>query len=450
METLTPSDTAFSARSVATAGAAAALSVVLVVPGLVVPVYARFVTLAALAVGVGAAVRLVVAVVAAAPRREPPAERPSAELPSVSLVVTAYNEADVLPATIDACTSVDYPDDRLQVVVGYEAASTDDTAAIAKAAADDNPKVTAVERDASPGGKASATNHALTAVSGSVVGVLDADQRLESGAVRRAVRWFADDAVVCVKGRCLGTNPGESLVALCATADRNLVERTEFVARDRLGGFTLFTGGQAFFRAATLESAGEYDESVLLEDLDMAYRLQRAGGTVRVDPGIVTRETNPASVSAWWHQRKRWARGGMQVARRYFGAALRDGPPALPARVDFAVTLGLLLALPVFVLAAPLAAGVWLTAVTQSPVVRWLSAFVFVTPFVASYGMLALDARDGYRHDRREYAAPLLLWPYVAVQVWAVVASFIEEFVLRRPARYVTSTSDDGDASTPE
>ena len=439
MKTLSHDETSLSSRSVATGSVAVLLSGILVAPGLAVPAWGRVVTLALLAVCVGAAVRLLVGTAVAAPRRDPPAFSPSEPVPTVSIVVTAYDEADVLPATIDACTSVDYPDDRLRVVVGYEAASTDGTAAVAEAAAEADPQVTAVERSAPPGGKASATNHALTAATGEVVGVLDADQRLEPGAVSRAVRWLTDESVHCVKGRCLGTNPTDSVVALCATVERSLVERTEFVARDRLGGFAIFTGGQAFFRTDALDSLGAFDESVLLEDLDMACRLQRAGGTVRVDPGIVTRETNPVRLSAWWNQRKRWARGGMQVARRYLGADLLSGPPGLRARADLALTLGSLLVLPVLILAAPLTAFAWGTGFAFGSLARWLWGFAFVSPFAAWYGTLAIDARDGYRHHPLEYAAPLLLWPYAAVQAGAIVASFVDEFVLRRPTRYVTS-----------
>jgi hypothetical protein len=443
VDTITPEETSVSAGSAVTVVGAVLLSGTLVVPGLLVPVYGDVVATALFVVCVGGAVRFVGAAVVASVRRDPPDVGPET-LPTVSLVLTAYNEADVLGATIEACQRVDYPDDRLQIVVGYESASTDGTAAVAEAAAAADSRVRAVERPASPGGKASATNHALTVATGDVVGILDADQRLEPGAVKRAVRWFGEESIWCVKGRCLGTNPGESLVALCATVERSLVERTEFVARDRLGGFTIFTGGQAFFRAAALEAVGEFDESVLLEDLDMAYRLQAAGGTVRVDPGIVTRETNPAGISAWWNQRKRWARGGMQVARRYLGPNLLSGPPALSARVDLAATLGALLVLPILVLAAPVLALGGPKGYVPTPVARPLWGFVCATPLVASYATMALDARDGYRHAPWEYLAPLLLWPYVAVQVWAVVASFLDEFVLRRPTRYVTSSSDDG------
>lgn len=439
METLTHEETSLTAGSVVTGVVAVLLSAILVAPGLAVPAYGRAVATALLLVCLGAAVRLVVGTFVAAPRRDPPAVPSSEPVPDVSVIVTVYNEADVLPATIDACIGVDYPEDRLQVVVVYEAASTDGTAAIAEAAADADPRVTAVERPAPPGGKAGAANHALTVATGEVVGVIDADQRLEPDAVTRAVGWLRDESIWCVKGRCLGTNATDSLVALCATVERSLVERIEFVARDRLGGFAFFTGGQAFFRADALEAVGEFDESILLEDLDMAYRLQRAGGSVRVDPGIVTRERNPARLSAWWNQRKRWARGGMQVARRYFGTNLLTGPPTLLARIDLAVLLWSLLAIPLLILTTPLLLLTWGEGFVFSAIARWLWGFVFFSPFVAWYGTVALDARDGYRHHPLEYAAPLFLWPYLGVQLWAIVISFIEEFVLHRAPRFVTS-----------
>ncbi|WP_254545374.1 glycosyltransferase [Halomarina pelagica] len=443
MEVRLPDESSFSRRSVGSALAAAALSTALVAPGIVVPAYARVASAALVAFGVVLAVRATASAVVAFVRRSPPTA-PEPPLPAATVVVTAYNEAEVLPATVDACAALDYPDDRLEILVGYESASTDGTAAVAEAAADRDPRVVAVERDRPPGGKASATNHALASASGEIVAVLDADQRPEPGALRRAVRWFRDDDVACVKGRCFGTNPDASMVALCATVERAVAERAEFYARDLLGGFALFTGGQAFFRADALAREGTFDESILLEDLDMAYRLQRAGGEIRVDPGIVTHETNPAAIAAWWHQRKRWARGGMQVARRYLGANLLFGPPSSLARADFAATLGALLAFPILALASPLAAVAWGLTPGGRPfglAALVAGGFVLATPLVASYLVLAVDARDGRRHERSEYVAPLLLWPYFLLQAGAVVAAFVDEFVVRRPAVYVTSAS---------
>lgn len=442
MDVTTPGEVVLSTRSAVSAALAVALSAAIVVPGVVVPNYARAGAVLLLAAVVGAALRVAVAAAAAATVRRSPPAPPAGDWPAVSVVVTAYNEADVLDDTVTACTALDYPGDALEVVVCYEAASEDATEAVARAAADQNPCVRAVERPGPPAGKAAAVNHAFAHATGDVVASLDADQRPEPGALRRAVRWFEDDAVWCVKGRCFGRNPDASVLALCATVERAVAERAEFYARDLLGGFALFTGGQAFFRADVLETVGPFDESILLEDLDMAHRIQRAGGEVRVDPEVVTDETNPGTFVAWWSQRKRWARGGMQVARRHLGRDLLSGPPSLGARMDFAATLGGLLALPLAVAGAPLVPLAWWTDVGPT-VPTWVFAVLAVSVAVSlltPYLVFAIDARDGRHHARREYVAPLLLLGYFSVQAGTVLAAFLEEFVLQRPAVYVTST----------
>jgi cellulose synthase/poly-beta-1,6-N-acetylglucosamine synthase-like glycosyltransferase len=435
----------WNARSAVTA---VALSSALVAPGVLLPTYARVGGAVVLAFGLLLSTRAVASAVLAFVRREPPEPRPESDLPSVSVLVTAYNEADVLAETVDACLALDYPEDALEVVVGYEAASTDGTGEVARGLADAHARVDAVERPSPPGGKAAATNHALDRASGDLVFVLDADQRPEPGALRRAVRWFRDSDVWCVKGRCFGTNPRDSVLALCATVERGLVERTEFYVRDLVGGFALFTGGQALFRTAALDDLGRFDESLLIEDVDMAYRIQRAGGEIRVDPGVVTRETNPAGLTAWWSQRRRWARGGMQVARRHLDGSLASGPPPLAARVDFAATLAAVVALPVVALAAPLVVVALAVAPGQFPVgstAVGLWAWLVLAPLLSVYLLFVLDARDGRRHDPVEYLAPLVLWPYFGLQALAVVAAFVGEFVLGRPSVYVTSTAPGDD-----
>jgi len=445
MDVLTPGESSLSRRSLRTGAVAVGLSALLVGPGLLLPWYARAGATAVLLVGLARSTRALGSVVVAARRREPPA--PPDAWPTVSVVVTAYNEADVLPATVDACLSLSYPAERLDVVVGYEAASSDGTGTVARHLAERHERVRAVERSAPPAGKAAATNHALAHASGDIVALLDADQRLERGALTRAVRWFADDSVWCVKGRCFGVNPRDSLLALCATVERGLVERTEFYARDLLGGFTLFTGGQAFFRASALDRLGGFDESLLVEDVAMAGRIQAAGGTIRVDPGVVTRERNPAGLCAWWHQRVRWARGGMQVARRYLDPSRAVAPRARLARVDAAATFGTVVALPVVALATPLVPLAWYHSLGRFPLTAtalplWL--WVALVPLSLPVFLFLLDRREGRRHDPRERVAVVLLWPYVALQAAAMATAFVAEFVCRDPSVYVTST-DPGD-----
>lgn len=407
-----------------------------------VPSYADVVATAFVLVTVGGGARLLAGGVVALARSRS-AGPPVSPLPTVSVVVTAYDEADVLGGTLAACRALAYPAEKLEILVCYESASTDGTAATAEAAARRDARVTAVARESPPAGKAAITNLGLARASGDVVAVLDADQRLRPNALRRAVAHLQAPDVACVTGRRFGTNPRASLVALYATVEHHVAERVEFPARDLAGGFTLFTGGQAFFDADVFADLGRFDETVLLEDVEMACRMQAAGLAVRVDPGIVSRERNPTTVAAWWNQRVRWARGGMQVARTTLPSLLasRDAPGRV--RVDAAVTFAALLVLPLLVLAAP-AVLVGAAAGGVSPLVppAWpvaLGVAAVGVPLAVTAGIVLRDRRAGLAHDRRELVAAATLPAYAAVQLLAVVRAFLDEFVLDRPTVYVTS-----------
>ncbi|WP_101295385.1 glycosyltransferase [Halegenticoccus soli] len=443
MDVLTPAEAARSARdAVGTAALAALVGGGLVVPALAVGEYARLLSGLILAATTGFAIRMLLSALFALREPDRPPEVDSdAALPSVTVVVTAYNEADALAETVSACLRQSYPPERLDVVVGYEAASTDGTPAIAERLAAESPRVEAVRRDAPPAGKAAAVNRALRRARGEIVASIDAGQRFEPGAVRRAAGWFlADGGTWCVKGRCYGTNAAASLVALHATVERHVVERIEFVARDASGGFDLFTGGQAFFRRAALDALGPFDETVLLEDLDMAARIHARGGRIRVDPGIVTAERNPETLAAWWSQRKRWARGGMQVARRYLARLPADSDLPTTVRLDALYTFCTVLTLPALALASPLVPlSVLGGAPAPPPSALAASTAAAAAALLLPYAVFLRDARAGRAHDPREYLVPITLPLYLGLQAAVVVDAFVDEFVRRRPAVYVTS-----------
>jgi cellulose synthase/poly-beta-1,6-N-acetylglucosamine synthase-like glycosyltransferase len=118
-------------------------------------------------------------------------------LPSVSLVVPAYNEAQVIKAKIENCLELDYPKDRLEVLVASDG-STDGTAEIIRDAARAGTirAVTHSERR----GKAAVINDLVRLASGKVVVFSDASSMLERGSVRALVSNFADPRVGSVSG----------------------------------------------------------------------------------------------------------------------------------------------------------------------------------------------------------------------------------------------------------
>jgi cellulose synthase/poly-beta-1,6-N-acetylglucosamine synthase-like glycosyltransferase len=391
--------------------------------------------------------RLLVSALMTFSEPENPPELPDdADLPSVSVVIPAYNEAKVLPETIEAIKELDYPAELLEVVLCYEADCHDETGPICERAAAEDPRFKAVKRDEEGGGKAKATNYALRHTTGDVIASIDADHQFESDAVMRAVRWFAAEPDTwCVKGRCFGRNPTDSLIALHATVDRHIVEKADIFARELFSGFTIFGGGQAFFRAEVFEEIGMFDEDILVEDIDMSARLHSAGKRIRVDPEIITYEEQPVTFRAWWSQRKRWARGWMQVSVRYIGRITRSSRPSMTAKADAAQTFAYSL-IPAFLIAGmplPLIDLLHVPATAYIPHSRVIWTIMGIFPAVAAGSVFLQDRRDGLSHHPREYLAALTLAPYMVLTTFVYVVAFIEEFVLKRPSVYVTTASAD-------
>ena len=125
--------------------------------------------------------------------RERAVRRDDRYLPSVAVVVTAYNEAAVIERRIENLHALDYPADRLELVVTSDA-STDRTEELAAAAG------ARVIRNAR-GGKVAAQDNAVRQTSSEIVAFSDANCTWQPGALRALVRNFADPDVAYVCGR---------------------------------------------------------------------------------------------------------------------------------------------------------------------------------------------------------------------------------------------------------
>jgi cellulose synthase/poly-beta-1,6-N-acetylglucosamine synthase-like glycosyltransferase len=129
------------------------------------------------------------------PRR---ARRDDDELPAVTLIVAAFNEEDVIARRIEDLRSLDYPSDKLELVVTSDGSSdrTEELAEAAGARVVRNPR----------GGKVAAQDHAVRTSRAEIVAFSDANSTWAPDALRKLIRAFADPEVAYVCGRLNITN----------------------------------------------------------------------------------------------------------------------------------------------------------------------------------------------------------------------------------------------------
>src|SRR4051795_7925861 len=129
-------------------------------------------------------------------KRPPVAPLPEGDLPSVTLLIAAYNEQDVIEQKLRDSLALDYPADRLRVVVAADG-SSDRTCEIVASFADRGVTLSyAPERR----GKVAAINHAMAEVQTDVVVFSDANNVYDPAALRSLVAPFSDPEVGGVVG----------------------------------------------------------------------------------------------------------------------------------------------------------------------------------------------------------------------------------------------------------
>ena len=124
--------------------------------------------------------------------------------PFVSVVIVVRNEEQVLERKVENLLALDYPAERLQLVVVSDG-STDRTEAILHEYAN-NPRMNVVLNQF-PRGKASGLNDALELVEGDVVVFTDARQKVEPCALHLLLENLADEQVGCVSGELMLGDP---------------------------------------------------------------------------------------------------------------------------------------------------------------------------------------------------------------------------------------------------
>jgi cellulose synthase/poly-beta-1,6-N-acetylglucosamine synthase-like glycosyltransferase len=266
--------------------------------------------LVSIPLGCYAARRLLFAVVALLPGRPLPAH---GVLPSLAVLVAAHNEAAVVDRALAALSAIDYPPDRLRIVV-VDDASDDGTAKLLErwAAGRSNALFLGLRE---PLGKAEALNLGIAAVpEAELIAVSDADQRPNPDCFRRIAEVFGDTGVGAVAGYLVPANAGATPIAHYAAMEAWVHQLVTSAAKDRLDLNPPMLGGACAYRRTALTQIGGFRPGAHGEDVESTVALTRAGWRTRFVPAA---RADNIVVQAWrdyWRQHIRWARSLFDTA----------------------------------------------------------------------------------------------------------------------------------------
>ena len=231
------------------------------------------------------------------------------ELPTVSVVVPAYNEERCIADTIESCLKINYPREKLRIIVVNDG-SKDGTGRICQRYADKG-QIVYVENRPNKG-KSTSLNIGFERSDSEYVATIDADTMVEEDILLKSLPHFTADDVAAVT------------VAIKVRGARNLMQKIVEVEYELGNGFynkilsylnCLFvTPGQfSIYRRQVVLDLGGFDKDNIVEDTEIAYRMHKEGLKIACCTTAKAYTLVPSTLKDLYYQRKRWYTGTIQT-----------------------------------------------------------------------------------------------------------------------------------------
>jgi cellulose synthase/poly-beta-1,6-N-acetylglucosamine synthase-like glycosyltransferase len=242
--------------------------------------------------------------------------------PRTTVIVPAWNEGAVVGATIDHLVGMDYPADRLHVVV-VDDASTDETPDVVRAKEAQYPgRVKHLRRERGGEGKAHTLNHGIAYVLSDnwaeAVLVIDADVLFQKDALRKMTRHLSDPTIGAVTAYIKEGTPYGNYLTRFIAFEYITAQAAARRAQNVLGVLACLAGGaQLHTRDNLVAMGGRIDTSSLAEDTVTTFKTQINRRRVEFEGNAVVWAEEPSDLDGLWKQRLRWGRGNVQISLQY-------------------------------------------------------------------------------------------------------------------------------------
>ncbi len=232
--------------------------------------------------------------------------------PTVSMLVPCWNEEKTVGKTIESLLALDYPKDKLEIVV-IDDGSTDHTLEIAQSYTT-NPQVKAFHKE--NGGKYTALNFGIERSTGELLGCLDADSFVAHDGLIEMVKSFNSDPTISAITPAMKVFKPRSILELMQSVEYTfgIFYKKMF---DNLNAVNVLPGPFSMYKREVFKKIGVFKHAHNTEDMEIAFRMHAHGLKIVNAHTAYVYTTVPQTVRALIKQRTRWSQGFLQNAKDY-------------------------------------------------------------------------------------------------------------------------------------
>ncbi len=234
--------------------------------------------------------------------------------PPASVLIPCYNEGDNVEETLTQALALDYPDFE---VIAINDGSRDNTGEVLDRMAAQHPRLRVVHLARNQGKAMGLQAGALVARHDLLIGI-DGDALLD----RHVAYWMARHVVADPEVGAVTGNPRvrnrSTLLGRVQVGEFSSIVGMIKRAQQSFGRLFTVSGVITAYRRSAVHQVGYWSCDMLTEDIDITWKLQRAGWKVRFEPNALVWILMPETLRGLWKQRLRWAKGGAQVLRKNF------------------------------------------------------------------------------------------------------------------------------------
>ena len=372
--------------------------------------------------------------------------------PTITIQLPIYNEKYVAERLVDAVCELDYPKEKMKIMVLDD--SDDSTTTLLHQQIEKYQKIgfqiEHVRRGTRNGYKAGALKYAMKTTDSQFVAIFDADFIPPKWFLRKAIPYFSDSKTGLIQCRWGHLNENYSALTQAQALNLDFHFLVEQKAKSNSSLFMNFNGTAGIWRKECIDDAGGWHTSTLVEDLDLSYRAQMKGWSCLFLPDIVVDAELPVQMNGAKRQQFRWAKGSIQCAVKLLGDILVKRKIAFDTKLQAFIQLTRHVVFPLMLLQF-LLLPILLASEVNLYIVSFLPALTLATYFAMGPGAYVLVIHNMYKGTTwkdKAKALPYLLVYSIGMSVNNSVAVFDgvigkkNEF-LRTPKYGIIKNDDD-------